>query len=300
MKFTHCRECRDDVVWYAVVVNVMQMCFKGAMGVMTGSSALVADAFHSSADVIASAVTVLSLRISKVPADADHAYGHGKIQFISSAVVGLILASGALALLVSSLVNVMQGSFEAPSRLAVLGAIISITCNEIMFRYQGCVGKELSSPAIMANAWDNRSDAISSTGVLIGLLFATFGYPIADPLASMALSLIVFRIGFELIVDAIKGLMDTMPDREELEDIYRIAKRSPGVLGIAYLRARIMGESLHVDINVQVDGKLKVYEGDLIVDVLKDKITQGLDGKNCEINVYLTPLEVSQRLEGLR
>lgn len=300
MKFPHCTKCRDEVVWYAVVVNVMQMIFKGTMGFVTGSSALVADAFHSSADVIASAVTVISLRISSVPADDDHAYGHGKIQFISSAVVGLILAVGALALLVTSLMTVVKGTYEAPSRLAVLGAVISIACNEIMYRYQGCVARELNSPAIMANAWDNRSDAISSTGVLIGILFATFGYPIADSLASVALSLIVFRIGFELISDAIKGLMDAMPDREELEEIYRIAKRSPGVLGIAYLRARIMGEELHVDINVQVDSKLKVYEGDLIVDVLKNKIVEGLDDKACEIQVYLTPLEVSKKLKGIR
>lgn len=300
MKFSHCPQCRDDVVWYAVVVNVLQMCFKGIMGVLTGSSALVADAFHSSADVIASAVTVISLRVSKVPADEDHAYGHGKVQFISSAVVGMILGFGALALLVSSLISVIQGTYAAPSRLAVLGAMISIACNEIMFRYQGCVGRELNSPAIMANAWDNRSDAISSTGVLIGLVFATFGYPIADPLASVALSLIVFRIGSELIVDAIKGLMDTMPDRSDLEDIYRIAKKSPGVLGIAYLRARVMGESLHVDINVHVDGKLKVYEGDLIVDVLRDKIAQGLEDQQNEIQVYLTPLEVGVGPRGKR
>ncbi|MBF0400447.1 MAG: magnetosome biogenesis CDF transporter MamB [Magnetococcales bacterium] len=292
MKFPYCSRCRDQVVWYAVLVNVLQVIFKGSMALLSGSAALLADAFHSSADVIASGVTVLSLRISKAPADEDHAYGHGKIQFISSATVGLILAAGASALLVTSLSSVMKGEYEAPSRLAVLGAIISIISNEIMFRYQGCVGRELNSPAIMANAWDNRSDAISSIGVLVGLLFATFGYPIADPLASMALALIVFRIGFELIVEAIQGLMDAMPDREDLEEIYRIAKKSPGVLGIAYLRARIMGEELHVDLHVQVDGKLKVYEGDLIVDVLKDKLHRGLNDKKSTITVYLTPLGV--------
>lgn len=293
MKFPYCSRCRDQVVWYAVLVNVLQVFFKGSMALLSGSSALLADAFHSSADVIASGVTVLSLRISSAPADADHAYGHGKIQFISSATVGLILAGGASALLITSLSAVMKGDYTAPSRLAVLGAVISIITNELMFRYQGCVAKELNSPAIMANAWDNRSDAISSIGVLVGLLFATFGYPIADPLASIALALIVFRIGFELIVEATQGLMDAMPDREDLEMIYHIAKKSPGVLGIAYLRARIMGEELHVDLHVQVDGKLKVYEGDLIVDVLKDKIYRGLADKKSTVTVYLTPLKVS-------
>ncbi len=294
MKYPHCPQCRDEVVWYAVVINVCQMIFKGSLGIITGSAALVADAFHSSADVIASSVTVISLKISKKPADAEHAYGHGKIQFISSAVVGMILISGALFLLVESLYKVMEGTYEAPSRLAMVGAIVSILVNEIMYRYQGCVARELNSPAIMANAWDNRSDAMTSVGVLIGIVFATFGYPIADPLAAVGMSLLVMRIGFELNVDAVKGLMDAMPDRDDLQTIYETAKGSPGVLGIAYLRARTLGEGMQVDINVRVDANLKVYEGDLIVDVLRDKIIRALDDANCEIQVYLTPMEASR------
>ncbi|MEO5363046.1 MAG: magnetosome biogenesis CDF transporter MamB [Magnetococcus sp. DMHC-8] len=292
MKFPHCIRCRDVVIYYAIAVNGSLMLFKGGLGIMTGSAALVADAFHSGADVIASIVTIISMRISNTPADADHAYGHGKIQFLSSFLVGMILAVGAFFLLLDSVLNVMHGTYEAPSRIAVLGALLSIIANEIMFRDQRCVATELNSPAIMANAWDNRSDAISSTGVLIGLLFATFGFPIADPLASVALSLIVLHIGFELMLEAIQGLMDTMPDRERLETIYRIAKQSPGVLGVAYLRARVMGDALHVILNVQVDGRLKVYEGDLIVDVLRDKILRGLEDDKSEVQVYLTPMEV--------
>ncbi|MEO5340356.1 MAG: magnetosome biogenesis CDF transporter MamB [Magnetococcus sp. MYC-9] len=292
MKFPHCGQCRDVVIYYAIGVNSALMVFKAALGLMTGSAALVADSFHSGADVIAAIFVVISMKISNTPPDAEHAYGHGKIQFLSTFLVGAILAVGSFFLLLNSVLNVINGTFEAPNRIAVLGAILSIIANEIMFRDQRCVATELNSPAIMANAWDNRSDAISSTGVLIGLLFATFGYPIADPLASVALSLIVLHIGFELILEAIRGLMDTMPDREKLETIYRIAKQSPGVLGVAYLRARVMGDALHVVLNVQVDGRLKVYEGDLIVDVLKDKILRGLEDVRSEIQVYLTPMEV--------
>ncbi|MEO5353165.1 MAG: magnetosome biogenesis CDF transporter MamB [Magnetococcus sp. XQGC-1] len=292
MKYPHCVQCRDVVIYYAVAVNGGLMVFKAALGLMTGSAALVADAFHSGADVIAAIVTGVSMRISNSPPDADHAYGHGKIQFLSSFLVGLILAVGAFFLLLNSVLNVINGSYETPSRIAVLGAILSIIANEIMFRDQRCVATELNSPAIMANAWDNRSDAISSTGVLIGLIFATFGYPIADALASVALSLIVLHIGFELILESIQGLMDTMPDREKLEKIYRIAKQAPGVLGVAYLRARVMGDALHVILNVQVDGRLKVYEGDLIVDVLRDKVLRGLEDDKSEVQIYLTPMAV--------
>ncbi len=268
------------------------MIFKGGLGIMTGSAALVADAFHSGADVIAAIVTMISMRIAHSPADSDHAYGHGKIQFLSSFLVGIILAVGAFFLLINSVLTVMKGSYEPPNRIAVLGAVLSIIANEIMFRDQRCVATELNSPAIMANAWDNRSDAISSAGVLIGLLFATFGYPIADPLASVALSLVVLHIGFELILDSIKGLMDSTPDAEKMEQIYRITKRSPGILEIIYLRARVMGDALHVVLSVGVDGRLKVYEGDLIVDVLKNNILRELEDNKSEIQIYLTPIDV--------
>ncbi|MBF0399153.1 MAG: magnetosome biogenesis CDF transporter MamB [Magnetococcales bacterium] len=292
MKFAHCHQCRDVVIYYAIVVNGSLMIFKGGLGIMTGSAALVADAFHSGADVIAAIVTMISMRIAHSPADSDHAYGHGKIQFLSSFLVGIILAVGAFFLLINSVLTVMKGSYEPPNRIAVLGAVLSIIANEIMFRDQRCVATELNSPAIMANAWDNRSDAISSAGVLIGLLFATFGYPIADPLASVALSLVVLHIGFELILDSIKGLMDSTPDAEKMEQIYRITKRSPGILEIIYLRARVMGDALHVVLSVGVDGRLKVYEGDLIVDVLKNNILRELEDNKSEIQIYLTPIDV--------
>ena len=292
MKFSYCGQCRNEVVWWAVTVNICQMVFKGSLGMITGSAALVADAFHSAADVIASSVTIISLKISQKPADEDHAYGYGKIQFISSSIVGLILISGATMILVNSLGSITAGSYDAPSRLALFGALVSISTNEIMFHYQGCVAKELNSPAILANAWDNRSDALTSIGVTIGILFATFGYPIADPLAAVAMSLLVMKIGLELNVEAIRGLMDSLPDRDDLGTIYKTVKATPGVLAIVYLRARTMGETLHVDLNVRVDGKLRVYEGDLIVEVLKTKIQNALDTGECETQVYLTPLEI--------
>ncbi|MBF0171174.1 MAG: magnetosome biogenesis CDF transporter MamB [Nitrospinae bacterium] len=294
MKYEHCAQCRDEVVWYAFFANIGQAAFKMTLGVISGSAALIADGFHSSADVIASAVTMVSLRISNKPADEQHPYGHGHIQFISSAIVGLILVSGAILLLVGSIKNIVSGSLEAPSRIALLGAIISVTLNEIMYRYQSCVGKENNSPAIIANAWDNRSDAFSSVAVAIGIVFATMGFPIADPLAAIGVSLVVIKVGGELIIEAIDGLMDASPEIEELKDIYQIATAVPGVQGISYLRARQIGEEMNVDLEVSVDGSLKIYEGDLVVDMVRDRIMQESEHVGT-VQVYLTPVEMETK-----
>ncbi len=297
MKYDRCEDCRDEVVWYALFVNIGQAIFKGALGVISGSAALVADAFHSSADVIATVVTMLSLKISSKPADEGHPYGHGQVQYISSSIVGFILLGGALALLVGSIKNIAMGNIDPPSKVALFGALISVSLNELMYRYQSCVGKENNSPAITANAWDNRSDAFSSVAVMIGIAFATFGYPIADPLAAIGVSLVVIKIGAELNIVAIKGLMDSSPQLEDLKEIYNIARSVPGVSGISYLRARSVGEALHVDVDVIVDSDLKVYEGDLVVDMVKDKITERIEHTD-EVQVYLSPESLKEKKKG--
>ncbi|HAT51428.1 MAG: magnetosome biogenesis CDF transporter MamB [Nitrospirae bacterium] len=292
MKYPHCPECRYQVVWYAFSMNVFMIFFKGSLAMFSGCSALFADAFHSSADVIASTVTMISMKISGKPADEDHAYGHGNIQYISSAVVGFILLTGAAFIIIGAVRSIISGDYAAPSSIALLGAGMSIIANELMYHYQSCVGKENNSPAIIANAWDNRSDAISSIAVLIGIGLAIFGFPIADPLAAAGVALVIIHIGLELIKSSINGLMDSSPEVEELREIYNVVRNVAGVLGISYMRARTIGDELHVELSVEVDGSLYVYEGDVIVDVLKERIISSVDHVG-RVYVFLTPYEAA-------
>ncbi|MEO5368157.1 MAG: magnetosome biogenesis CDF transporter MamB [Magnetococcus sp. WYHC-3] len=291
MKYDHCRNCREQVTWYAITNNVFLVFYKGALGVMSGCQALIADAFHSAADVIASVVTMISLKVSNQPADESHHYGHGKVQFVSSGLVGLILVTGAIFILIGAVKSIINGDYAAPDKIALLGVVVSIVANELMFRFQRCVARENNSPAIMANAWDNRSDAISSVGVLVGILFAVFGFPIADAIAAVAVGLVVVRIGAELVMEAVDGLMDAAPEMEELQAIYRAITQVPGVRGIASLRARTMGDSMHVEVDVQVPEVLKVYEGDLIVDLLQRRVMQEVAHIG-EVRIHLTPVAV--------
>ncbi|MBF0240553.1 MAG: cation transporter, partial [SAR324 cluster bacterium] len=207
MRFEACKQCRTEQGIHSFLVNLFMALFKGVLGVLTGSAALVADGLHSSADVIATSVTMVSVWISGKPASKSYAYGYGNIQFISAAIVGMILLLGALYLFVNATINIVSGLIESPNMLAVIGAIVSITMNQLLFHYQKCVGQENNSPAIMSNAWDNRSDALSSAAVLFGIIVAVLGFPIADPLAAIAVSLVIVKIAVELLIDAVNGLM---------------------------------------------------------------------------------------------
>jgi cation diffusion facilitator family transporter len=154
----------------------------------------------------------------------------------------------------------------------LLGAGVSVIINELMYQYQHCVGKENNSPAIIANAWDNRSDAMSSMGVLVGIFIAVLGFPIADTLAAMVVAVMVAKIGIDLNVDAIHGLMDSSVEMDVLTEVYDIAEQTPAVAEVQYLRGRNVGEDIYLDLCLCVDSTLKVYECDLIVDAVKEKI----------------------------
>jgi len=294
MKFEECKACRDEVVWWAFFVNVCQTTYKGLLGFMTGSAALIADAMHSGADVAASLVTIFSLKISSRPADEKYPYGYGNIQYISSSIVGLILIFGALYLIYESAMKVFMGDIGTPNPVALLGAGISALTNEIMFRYQNCVGTENKSPAIIANAWDNRSDAISSLAVLVGILLAVVGFPIMDAIAAIAVGILVIRIGIELNMEALYGLMDTTIELDDLKSVYHIALETPGVQGISMLRGRNVGEDVQIEMEVYIDKDLKVFEGELIADAISDKIKEE-EAHVKDVFIGLSPIDINQK-----
>jgi len=294
MKFEECKACRDEVVWWAFFVNIAQTAYKGILGVLTGSAALIADAMHSGADVVASSVTIFSLKLSSKPADEKYPYGYGNIQYISSSIVGLILILGALYLIYESAMKIFVGEVSSPNPVAVLGAAVSALTNEIMYRYQNCVGTENKSPAIIANAWDNRSDAISSLAVLVGIFIAVIGFPIMDAIAAIAVGILVIRIGIELNMEAIYGLMDTTIEIDDLKSVYHIALETPGVEGVSMLRGRNVGEDMHIEMEVFVDKNLKVYEGDLIAEAIADRIREA-EEHITDIFVGLAPIDISDK-----
>jgi len=291
-----CRTCGDRVVWWGMAANTSMMIFKAVLGVMAGSAALVADSMHSGADVVADWVTLLSVWVSKREPDEDYPYGLGNIQFISSAVVGLILFVGAAAWIYESLDTILEGTPEAPSPLAAIGALVSIITNEIMYRYEICAGRKNNSPALIAVAWDNRSDAISSVGVLVGIIVAIAGFPIADSLAAIFVALMVAKIGIDLNISAIKGLMDSSVETETLEAVYRLAMETPRVQGIRFLRGRNIGEDIHLDINVYLEGSCKVFESDFIAQAIRDKIFASIKHvKDVRVGVAPMPASASSK-----
>ena len=288
MKFENCRDCREEVVWWAFGADICMTVFKGTLGLMSGSVALVADSLHSGADVVASGVTQLSVKISSKPADEKYPFGYGNIQYISSAIVGTLLLLGASGLMYGSVMKILSGNFVAPSIFAALGAGVTVIVNELMYRYQICVGNENNSPAIIANAWDKRSDALSSLAVLVGVLASLLGFPIADTIAAIGVSALVGRIGIELIGKAVHGLMDSSVDVELLQTAWQVSVDTPKVHSVYFLRGRHVGEDVHVDVGLRVSPSLTVREGDAVAEAVRARIQEEIPHAR-DIRLFVSP-----------
>ena len=177
--------CGKHVGSIGVLGNTGLFCVKLAGGIFGTSQALIADAVHSLSDVVISVLVLVTLKVASAPPDDDHRWGHGHVEFIVSVIIGALLICAALTITIVSLMSILEGDVYQPGIIAVWAAAISVIANEVMFRHSLCAGKQVDSPAMIANAWEKRADVYSSSAALIGAFGARMGITFFDPAAAI-------------------------------------------------------------------------------------------------------------------
>jgi cation diffusion facilitator family transporter len=261
--------------WLGIILNLGLTILKAIAGIFSNSKAMLADAFHSASDIIASTVVLFSLKISRKPADKCHPYGHGKAEAIAAKTVGIILIFAGINIINGSFSAIIKGSITPPGSFALWAAIISIIVKEGLFQYKYRVGNAIRSKALIANAWEHRSDAYSSIAALIGIAGAKLGYEfgyskliLADSIAGIVVSIFVIKMGWNIIKEATDELMDKAIDREILDKIATVVREVNGVDELHEVRARFTGPKLLIDLKIGVDSEKTVKQGhDIATDV---------------------------------
>jgi cation diffusion facilitator family transporter len=267
-----CHACAKRVPVVCFFSNLTLAVFKMSVGYLTGSKGLFADGIHSLSDVVATTGVIVSLRISEKGEDARYPYGRGKIEFISCVFVYSILFIIAVLILIEAISSILIGNLKAPNMISLFSALVSVTANVILFRLGLCAGRAVNSPAIIANANENKADMLSSIAVIFGIIGANLGYPIADPLAAIVVGLIILRTSSTLGWRAIKALVDTSLPAEKLKAINGIILEVPGVEKVNYIKTRQLGKKFWLDIEIRVSPDILVREGDVISKVVKYEI----------------------------
>ncbi len=259
------------------VVNLILVVVKLIGGVLGHSTALVADALHSLSDLLTDAIVLATHKIGQIPADSNHPYGHGRAETIGATIVGIIIILAGIWVGYDVWMALKGESKFIPTWLAVGAATLSILANEGIFHYTRRIGEKINSPAVIANAWHHRSDAISSIAALIGILGAHYGFPIMDPLAGGVVALMILKVGAGISLEGLRDLMDTSLSDEQTQEIQTIIDGIPDVIKFHDLRTRTLGGEIFMDVHILVDTDLTVTEGHAAAEKVRRKLVNVFD-----------------------
>lgn len=269
---------------------------KFVVGVAIGSLALISEALHSSVDLIATVVTWVVVRVSDKPADAEHHYGHGKLESLSALGVIALLYILAGGIVVEAYSRLREG--VAPPTLTALPfvvLVVDIVVNFWRARTLHKTAMETKSQALEADALHFASDVLGSFAVIIGLGLAAFGYAWGDAGAAIAVAVLISILGLRLGKSTIETLLDRAPDgaSEKAEDAIRAI---PGVVAVERLRVRMVGARHFVDAAVQVPRTYPIDRIDSIKRKAQDAVTRALH----DADLTFTAVPVARNNESVR
>ncbi|MBT8346782.1 MAG: cation diffusion facilitator family transporter [Desulfofustis sp.] len=204
--------------WVSISANIVLFCLKLWVGLITGSVALMADAYHTLTDSLSSAIVIFSGWLSRKPADDKHPFGHGRSDLISSVFIGVLLALIGFKFLFKSVEQIRSGVGVEYGTAAIVVIVMSILVKESMAQFAFWAARKNNNPILKADGWHHRTDALSSIIVLAGILCSSFATWI-DGALGIAVTLLIFYASWEILNDSVSRLIGETPDRDLMKQI---------------------------------------------------------------------------------
>ena len=256
------------------IINVLLSVAKLFFGFLTMSSALIADGFHSLSDTLSDVLVFVAFIISRKPHDADHPYGHGKIETFLSSILGMSLIVVGFYIARDGISRIAANSSHAISGIAIPVAAISLIVKELLYHYNIVMSRKVRSQALYANAWHHRSDAISSLAVLFGVTGARYGFPIFDPIAACVVAVIIAIVGVIILIKTGKELIETSVDDKTIAKLKGIADGHDLVISSHRVFARNVGNNMVVEMHIVVASETTVEQAHDIANGVEHRIRE--------------------------
>lgn len=258
-------------VWLNLVLTVGQI----IIGLIGQSQALVADGFHTLSDLISDFMVLFALAHGRKAADAEHPYGHARIETAMTLILGGMLVAVGIGIAINAGLKLHRGEVVAiPSQITLWVAVFTLAGKELLYRYLMVVANRYDSNMLRANAWHSRSDAISSLVVVIGIGGAIFGFAYLDSIAAIIVAVMVAKIGADFAWQSLRELVDTGLDPEETALLREAILAVDGVRALHLLRTRRVGGQVLVDVHIIVDDRISVSEGHQISEAVRHRLLQ--------------------------
>jgi len=274
----------------SIVSNSLLIVLKLVAGAVTGSVAIITEAVHSSIDLVAAVVAFVSVRKADEPADAEHRYGHDKMENLAAAAEGMLILVGSGIIVFEATRRLVTGSEVHSLGFGIPVIAFSAVANLVVSSYLARRARETESAALEGDAAHLRTDAITSTGVLAGLLLVELtGEAWIDPLVALAVAAFIVMAGLRILRRSSRVLVDeALPESEEAairEEVVAFGPR--GVAGFHKLRTRRAGARRYVDLHVQFRSGTSLEAAHGTAHQLQDAITGRL--RNADVLIHLEP-----------
>ncbi|MDN7246738.1 cation diffusion facilitator family transporter [Planococcus shenhongbingii] len=241
----------------SIIVYLFLAALKLTVGHIAGSEALKADGLNNTTDIVASVAVLVGLKISQRPPDKEHRYGHWKAEPVASLIAAFVMVAVGLQVLYGATLSVFFRQVEEPDPIAAWIGLFSAAIMYLVYRYNKKLALKIQSQSVMAAAKDNLSDAWVSIGAVIGILGSQLGLPWLDPVAALAVGLLICKTGWDIFRQASHDLTDGF-DENQLEVYKESIYTVSGVKGIKSIKARKYGNNPVVDVIILVNSKLGI------------------------------------------
>lgn len=298
MPATRYKEINLILIWL-LVANVAVSIAKGAVGYLTGSLGMIADAFHSLTDSTNNIIGLVAMKVSGRPADDDHPYGHAKYETLATVAISVLLLLAAYKIIMGAIER-FQHPISAAEAMESVGVgsfvvmFLTIAINIAVATYEYRAGQRLKSDFLIADSMHTRSDIFVSLSVIITLFVVRLGYPIVDPIVSLVIGLFVGKAGFDII----RRSSSALTDKAVLDpvEICRIVDEISGVQGCHNVRTRGTSDMIYVDLHLEVMPKMTIDEAHGLATLVEDTLIKQVTGV-VEVVVHIEPFEMPKKVK---
>ncbi len=257
----------------AIIGNSLLTLFNIFVGIISGSYALISEGAHTLSDVMTSIIAYIGFKIGQKPADAEHPKGHGRAEAISGLIILIFLVIVAYEIITGAINKLANpNSITVPDTLAALMAVFGIFINLIISNYIINIGKQIKSPAIIADGQHQKTDIYSSIAILIGVVVSNMGFPMLDPIIGLVIGLLILKTAYGIGKENIDNIMGKVPSEELIKDIERAANNTENVQNAHNIKVDYFGSYATVTLHVQMDGNMTLDESHKLVHDTQDNI----------------------------
>ena len=277
-----------------IILNVLLFTGKLLAGIFSKSVAVIADAFNNLSDAAASVVTVAGFKLSGKKPDADHPFGHGRMEYIAGLIVSFLILMVGLELLKSSVESVVHPEKTDSSIFTVCALVASICVKCIMYVYNHVIAKKICSPAMEATAKDSLNDCISTSVVLVTVIVnyfvPDFSLPL-DGIAGLIVAVFILRSGYEAAKDTVDPLLGVKADPEFVKEIESCVLEHKPISGIHDLIVHDYGPGrLMISLHAEVPGNENIFDLHEIIDETEYEISERF---GCQVTIHMDPVDVT-------